>query len=59
MTAIELLKALRQGFLMLLVWNFILSGIIIFDKVSENQESLNEQICNLEAIPQYELVEVK
>lgn len=51
MTAIELLKALRQGFLVLLIWNFILSGIIIFDKVSENQEELSTRICQEELIP--------
>ena len=59
MTAIECLRILRKGFLVLLVWNILLTGTLLIQFGNKQEEELNQQICNLEAIPQYELVEVE
>ena len=59
MTAIECLKILRKGFCILLVWNLILTCTLLVQCNSKKEEQLNQQICNLETIPQYELVEVE
>ena len=57
MTAIECLKMLRKGFLVLIVWNLILTGTLLIKFTNNQQEKLNQQICNLEAIPPYEIIE--
>lgn len=57
MTAIECLKMLRKGFLVLLLWNLILTGMLLIQFSNNQQEKLNQQICNLEAIPPLEMIE--
>lgn len=64
MTAIECLKVLRKTVCFLLVWNLLLTGSIIYQHTQKQEEKMNQQICNLECIPndevpQYELVEVE
>lgn len=51
MTAIECLKMLRKGFLVLLVWNLLLTGSLLVQFGNKQAEKLNQQICNLEMIP--------
>ena len=57
MTAIECLRILRKGFLFLIVWNLILTGMLLIQFTNNQQEELNQQICNLEAIPPLEIIE--
>lgn len=52
MTAIECLKILRKRVCILLVWNLILTGTLFVQFCNEQAEKLNQQICNLEAIPE-------
>lgn len=64
MTAIECLKILRKGFICLLVWNLLITGVLLVQFGNKQEEKLNQQICNLEAIPndnvpQFEIVEVE
>lgn len=59
MTAIECLKVLRKGFIVLLVWNLLLTGAILTQCNKQQEEKQNEIICNLEAIPPYEILEEK
>ncbi len=59
MTAIECLKILRKGFLVLIIWNLILTGVLLTQCTTRQEEKQSEVICNLEAIPQFELVEVE
>ena len=59
MTAIECLKILRKGFILLLVWNLLLSGVLLMQFEQKKEAELNQQICNLEEIPQYELMEIE
>ena len=59
MTAIECLKILRKGFICLLVWNLLLTSALLVQFGSKQEEKLNNKICNLEAIPDYEMVEVE
>lgn len=58
MTAIECLQLLRKGFIFLLIWNLVLSFIVVAHTMEVSSEKLNQQICNLEAIPDFEIVEV-
>lgn len=57
MTAIDCLRILRKGFLVLIVWNLILTGTLLVQFSNNQQKELNQQICNLEAIPPYEIIE--
>lgn len=59
MTAIECLKILRKGFVFLLIWNILLTGVLCMQFSNKQEEKLNQEICNLECIPEYELVEVE
>lgn len=59
MTAIECLKILRKGFIFLVVWNLLLTGYLVMQFNNVQDEKLNQQICNLETIPQYEILEVE
>ena len=63
MTAIECLKMLRKAVLILIVWNIMITGNMIKQYCNEQNEKLNQQICNLEAIPetppQFEILEVE
>lgn len=64
MTAIECLKVLRKTVCFLLVWNLLLTGVLLVQFGNKQEEKMNQQICNLECIPndevpQYELVEVE
>lgn len=63
MTAIECLKLLRKLVLVLIVWNIMITGTMIKQYCNAQEEKLNQQICNLEAIPntppQFEILEVE
>ena len=59
MTAIECLKILRKGFIFLLVWNVVLSFCLVAGYMEKQAADLNQKICNLEAIPEFEIVEVE
>ena len=59
MTAIECLKILRKGFIFLLVWNVVLSFCLVAGYMEKQTEELNQKICNLEMIPEFENVEVE
>lgn len=58
MTAIECLKMLRKGFIFLLVWNLLITGTLLVQFGNKQEDELNTKICNLETIPDYEIVEV-
>lgn len=55
MTAIECLKMLRKCFLVLLVWNLLLTGALLVQIGCMQAEKLNQEICNLEAIPENDM----
>lgn len=57
MTAIECLKILRKGFLVLLVWNLILSFCLVAGYIEKKENERFQKICNLESIPPYEILE--
>jgi hypothetical protein len=63
MTALECLKILRKGFIFLLVWNVVLSFFLIAGYMEKQENNFNQQICNLEmipdSVPEFELVEVE
>ena len=59
MTPIQLLKILRKLVCLLVIWNVFLTGTLFIQFNNHQTEELNQQICNLEAIPQYELMEVE
>jgi hypothetical protein len=59
MTALECLKILRKGFIFLLVWNVVLSFCLVAGYMEKQTEELNQKICNLEMIPEFEIVEVE
>lgn len=63
MTALECLKILRKGFIFLLVWNVVLSFCLVAGYMEKQENNLNQQICNLEmipdSVPEYEIVEVE
>ena len=63
MTALECLKILRKGFIFLLVWNVVLSFFLVAGYTEKQENNLNQQICNLEmipdSVPEYEIVEVE
>lgn len=59
MTAIECLRVMRKLVVLLLVWNVVLSFCLVAGYMEKQAEELNQKICNLEEIPQYELVEVE
>ena len=64
MTAIECLKMLRKLVLLLLVWNIVLSFVLFAGYIEKQTDKFNQQICNLEAIPnddvpQFGIVEVE
>ena len=59
MTALECLKILRKVFFILIIWNLLLTGFLIGVWNDVQQQAQNEIICNLEAIPQFEIVEVE
>ena len=63
MTALECLKILRKGFIFLLVWNVVLSFFLVAGYMEKQENNLNQQICNLEmipdSVPEYEIVEVE
>lgn len=51
------LEIMRRVVIGLIAWNGLLSlcfGLYVFN---QQQEKLNVKICNLEAIPQFELIE--
>ena len=43
----------------LLVWNLLITYALLVHYEVKTEEKINEQICNLEAIPQYELMEIE
>jgi hypothetical protein len=59
MTALECLKILRKGFIFLLVWNVVLSFCLVAGYMEKQTDELNQKICNLEMIPEFEIVEVE
>lgn len=63
MTALECLKILRKGFICLLIWNILLTGVLCAQFSHKQEEKLNQQICNLEmipdSVPEFEIVEVE
>ena len=59
MTALECLKILRKGFIFLLVWNLVLSFCLVVGYMEKQKDELNQKICNLEAIPEFEIMEVE
>jgi predicted nucleic acid-binding protein len=59
MTAIECLKMLRKLVLLLLVWNVVLSFCIVAGYIEKQEIKHFQKICNLEAIPPYEILEEK
>lgn len=58
MTAIEWLKLLRKVVIFLIIWNLILSFCLVAGYMEKREVEHFQKICNLEEIPQYELVEV-
>lgn len=51
------LEIMRKLIIGLVAWNAVLSlcfGLYIYN---QNQEELNNKICNLETIPPYEIIE--
>jgi hypothetical protein len=58
MTVFECVKNLRKMVLLLLVWNVVLSFCLVAGYMEKQTEELNQKICNLEAIPDFEIVEV-
>lgn len=59
MTAIECLKMLRKLVLFLIIWNLVLTFCLVAGYLEKQADKFNQQICNLEAIPNYEIVEVE
>lgn len=59
MTAIECLKMLRKIVLVLILWNLLITGVLLMQFYNKQNEKLNQQICNLEEIPTFEIVEVE
>lgn len=59
MTAIECLKMLRKIVLILILWNLLITGVLLMQFYNKQNEKLNQQICNLEAIPAFEILEVE
>ena len=57
MTAIECLKILRKGFICLLVWNLLITGVLLVQFGNKQEEKQAEKICNLECIPPFEMLE--
>ena len=57
------MKVLGKLICFLLIWNFALSCFLVAGHFEKKTEQLNQQICNLEAIPDevptLELVEVE
>ena len=58
MTAIEWLKSLRCVVLVLLIWNVLITGALLLNVSQKQEEKLNQQICVLEGIPDFEIIEV-
>lgn len=52
MKAIECLRLMRKLVCGLILWNVLLTGFVYYKVSNDKQEDLNEQICNLEMIPQ-------
>lgn len=63
MTAIECLRILRNGFIYLVIWNLLLTGVLLIQFSNKQAENLDKQICNLEmipdSVPSFELIEVE
>lgn len=51
MTALECLKVLRKLVVLLLIWNVVLSFVLVSEYMTKQDDKLKQQICNLEAIP--------
>lgn len=59
MTAFEWLKTLRMLVALLLVWNLVLSFCLVAGYMEKIENEKFQKICNLELIPDSELMEVK
>ena len=59
MTAFEWLKLLRKLVMFLLVWNVVLSFCLVSGYMEKQETEQFQKICNLEAIPPYEILEEK
>ena len=63
MNPLKQLKAMSKFICFLLIWNLVLSFVVVSNSITAQEEKLNQQICNLEAIPnevpEFELVEVE
>ena len=57
MTAIECLKMLRKLVLLLLVWNIVLSFVLVAGYMEKREAEHFQKICNLETIPPFEILE--
>ena len=47
----EKLNFMHKTLCFLLIWNLVLSFVFISHSMEESTNKLNQQICNLEAIP--------
>lgn len=59
MTALEWLKTLRTMVALLLIWNLVLSFCLVEGYMEKQETEQFQKICNLEAIPPYEILEEK
>lgn len=59
MTALEWLKMLRKLVASLLVWNLVISFCLVAGYMEKQETEQFQKICNLEAIPPYEILEEK
>ena len=59
MTAIECLKKIKKIVLILILWNLLITGVLLVQFYNKQNAKMNQQICNLEAIPEFEIVEVE
>ena len=63
MTAIECLKMLRKLVLFLIIWNLVLTFYLVAEYMEKQTDKFNQQICNLEmipdSVPEFEIMEVE
>ena len=64
MTITQNLNILRNIVLFLIMWNLVLTFCLVAANMEKQAEKLNQEICNLEAIPnddvpQFEIMEVE
>lgn len=59
MNTIECLRIMRKAVCLLLIWNVLITSVMVGQYAKYRADKLSEQICALEEIPQYDIVEVE